>query len=63
MAGRFRDRVVFATGGTSGLGAQTCELFLSEGAKVFVTDLEVLFHSVLRYRNLFHKQMQDFEDY
>ncbi|KAK5323233.1 hypothetical protein LTR93_005286 [Exophiala xenobiotica] len=41
MAERFHDRVVFITGGTSGLGAETCELFLNEGAKVFVTDLEV----------------------
>ncbi len=41
MAERFRDRVVFCTGGTRGLGADTCELFLEEGAKVFVTDLEV----------------------
>jgi meso-butanediol dehydrogenase/(S,S)-butanediol dehydrogenase/diacetyl reductase len=40
MAERFHDRVVFITGGTSGLGAETCELFLNEGAKVFVTDLE-----------------------
>lgn len=44
MPGRFLDKVVFITGGTSGLGAQTCELFLNEGAKVFVTDLEVLLH-------------------
>ena len=49
MTGRFRDKVVFVTGGTSGLGAQTCELFLSEGAIVFVTDLQVLFHTVFRY--------------
>lgn len=36
---RFTNRVVFVTGGTSGLGADTCELFIAEGAKVFVTDL------------------------
>jgi NAD(P)-dependent dehydrogenase (short-subunit alcohol dehydrogenase family) len=41
MVERFHDRVVFITGGTSGLGAETCELFLNEGARVFVTDLEV----------------------
>ena len=37
---RFTDQVVLVTGGTSGLGADTAELFLHEGAKVFVTDLE-----------------------
>jgi len=37
---RFSGRVVFVTGGTSGLGAEACELFIKEGAKVFVTDLE-----------------------
>lgn len=37
---RFTDRVVFVTGGTSGLGADASEIFANEGAKVFVTDLE-----------------------
>lgn len=37
---RFTDRVVFVTGGSSGLGAETSQLFVNEGAKVFVTDLE-----------------------
>ena len=37
---RFTDQVVFVTGGTSGLGADTTELFLQEGAQVFITDLE-----------------------
>lgn len=37
---RFAGQIVFVTGGSSGLGADTCELFISEGAKVFVTDLE-----------------------
>lgn len=41
MGGRFNEAVVFITGGTSGLGAQTCERFLGEGATVFVTDLKV----------------------
>lgn len=41
MARRFQDRVVFVTGATSGLGAASCELFKEEGAKVFVTDIEV----------------------
>ena len=36
---RFTDKVVLVTGGTSGLGADTAELFLQEGAKVLVTDL------------------------
>ena len=39
-ANRFTNKVVLVTGGTSGLGADTCELFVQEGAKVFVTDLE-----------------------
>lgn len=37
---RFIDRVVFVTGGTSGLGYEACRLFVNEGAKVFVTDIE-----------------------
>ena len=37
---RFIDQVVFVTGGASGLGAETSQLFIDEGAKVFVTDLE-----------------------
>lgn len=37
---RFTDQVVFVTGGSSGLGAETSQLFIDEGAKVFVTDLE-----------------------
>lgn len=39
-ADRFTDRVVFITGGTSGLGLATTKLFAAEGAKIFVTDLE-----------------------
>ncbi|KEF58452.1 uncharacterized protein A1O9_06378 [Exophiala aquamarina CBS 119918] len=35
---RFLDKVVFVTDGTSGLGAATCQLFINEGARVFVTD-------------------------
>ena len=37
---RFTDKVVLITGGSSGLGADTAELFVNEGAKVFVVDLE-----------------------
>ena len=37
---RFTDQVALVTGGTSGLGADTAELFHQEGAKVFVVDLE-----------------------
>lgn len=40
MGSRFADKVVLVTGGTSGLGADTAELFVQEGAKVLVTDLE-----------------------
>jgi meso-butanediol dehydrogenase/(S,S)-butanediol dehydrogenase/diacetyl reductase len=37
---RFTDQVVFITGGSSGRGAATAELFAKEGAKLFITDLE-----------------------
>jgi len=37
---RFLGKVVFVTGGTSGLGATSCQLFINEGATVFVTDIE-----------------------
>ena len=37
---RFKDQVVLITGGTSGLGAATAELFAQEGAKLFIVDLE-----------------------
>jgi NAD(P)-dependent dehydrogenase (short-subunit alcohol dehydrogenase family) len=40
MAQRFTDRIVFITGGTSGLGKATALLFAAEGAKLFLTDLE-----------------------
>ena len=39
VRGRFAGQVVFITGGTSGLGADTAELFVEEGARVFVVDL------------------------
>jgi meso-butanediol dehydrogenase/(S,S)-butanediol dehydrogenase/diacetyl reductase len=37
---RFTDQVALVTGGTSGLGLATAELFLNESAKVFLVDLE-----------------------
>lgn len=37
---RFTDKVVFVTGGTSGLGKATSLLFAAEGAQIFSTDLE-----------------------
>jgi meso-butanediol dehydrogenase/(S,S)-butanediol dehydrogenase/diacetyl reductase len=37
---RVADQVALVTGGTSGIGAATVSLFLAEGAKVFITDLE-----------------------
>ncbi|OQV06495.1 hypothetical protein CLAIMM_11052 [Cladophialophora immunda] len=35
----FANKVVFVTGGSSGLGAETCELFIQAGATLFITDL------------------------
>src|ERR1700760_5016509 len=37
---RFKDKVVFVTGGTSGLGFEACRLFAEEGARLFITDIE-----------------------
>jgi NAD(P)-dependent dehydrogenase (short-subunit alcohol dehydrogenase family) len=36
---RFQDKVLFATGGASGLGAATAQRFADEGAKVVVADI------------------------
>jgi meso-butanediol dehydrogenase/(S,S)-butanediol dehydrogenase/diacetyl reductase len=37
---RFNNKVVFITGGSSGLGKATAGLFAAEGARLFITDLE-----------------------
>ena len=37
---RFSGQVVFVTGGTSGLGLAASQLFIKEGAQVFVADIE-----------------------
>ena len=37
---RFAGQVIFVTGGSSGIGAETCQLFVNEGGQVFVADLE-----------------------
>lgn len=37
MAGRFQDKVVVVTGGTSGIGLAAAQAFVDEGAAVFIT--------------------------
>ncbi|MEE7491343.1 SDR family NAD(P)-dependent oxidoreductase [Methylobacterium oryzae CBMB20] len=37
MAGRFQDKVVVVTGGTSGIGLAAAQAFAAEGASVFIT--------------------------
>lgn len=39
MAGRLQDKVAIITGGASGMGAADARLFVAEGAKVVLTDL------------------------
>jgi NAD(P)-dependent dehydrogenase (short-subunit alcohol dehydrogenase family) len=40
MAGRFEDKVLFATGAGSGLGAATARRFAAEGGRVAAVDLD-----------------------
>ena len=41
MAGRIEGKVALVTGGASGVGRATVELFVKEGAQVVFTDLNV----------------------
>ena len=39
-APRFEGKIIFATGGSSGLGKASCAQFIDEGGEVFIMDLE-----------------------
>src|SRR5579872_3544659 len=40
MAGRLQDKVAIITGGVSGMGLAAAELFVAEGARVVVADIQ-----------------------
>ena len=38
---RVKDKVTIITGGGSGIGRTTCQLFAEEGAKIVVADINI----------------------